>query len=201
VPGNYEVTLSKSGFTSQKRNVRVVAGRSVGLGADLVAEVPAKLTVTSTPPGAEITLNGDDTGKVTPATFSLGKGEHKVELHKSGFDDIAVTARVKEGENHTIAPVLQAEKPGSGNPFRAFRGLFGNRIPEGKGMISLESNPAGADVYQNGKKSPKGTPLKWPMDPGTYRITLRMDGYKAANREITVVKGKTTDVNVQLERR
>ncbi|HUR37490.1 MAG TPA: serine/threonine-protein kinase, partial [Terriglobales bacterium] len=52
-PGNYSVTLTKAGFASTTKNVRVMAGKSAAVGADLRAEFSGsgKLVLNSTPAG------------------------------------------------------------------------------------------------------------------------------------------------------
>lgn len=55
------------------------------------AAVRAPLTVTSAPPGARITLNGVDTGLVTPATVSLDAEATTVELTLKGYRPLTAT--------------------------------------------------------------------------------------------------------------
>jgi hypothetical protein len=173
------------------------------VGADLRAEFSGsgKLVLNSTPVGAEIVIDGKETGKVTPSQITVPAGEHKIELRKSGFQDAETTAVIKNGENHTYAPTMEAAKA-SGNPFRGLRGLFGgNRIPEGKGMVNFKTNPPGADIYHNGAKVEKQSPTKFAMDPGSYKVSIRKDGFKPRLYEFTVDKGKTTEIDVTLEKK
>lgn len=46
---------------------------------------PATLAVASTPPGAQIVVDGRPTGQNTPADVSLSAGQHTVELRLSGY--------------------------------------------------------------------------------------------------------------------
>jgi predicted Ser/Thr protein kinase len=198
-PGNYVVTLTKQGFVPVTRNVRVIAGKAAAVGADLKSETAGsgKLVLNSTPTGAEIFIDGKSTGKVTPAQLPVSSGEHKIELRKSGYQDAETTTLVKDGANHTFAPVLEVVKAGGGNPFRR---LFGGKIPEGKGMVNFKTNPSGVDIVHNGAKIDKPTPAKFPMDPGSYKVTLRKDGFKPRQYEFKVEKGKTVDIDVTLEK-
>jgi hypothetical protein len=120
-------------------------------------------------------------------------------VKKGGYQDAETTATIKSGQNHTFAPALEVAKAG-GNPFRGIRGLFGSKIPEGKGMVNFKTNPAGADIFHNGVKIEKQTPAKFPMDPGNYKVTIRKDGFKARLYEFTVIKGKNVDIDVTLEK-
>ncbi|MEO5936736.1 MAG: protein kinase [Terriglobales bacterium] len=202
-PGNYSITLTKAGFAPLTRTVRVIGGRGAAVGVDLKPEgvAPGTLVIASTPSGGEIFLDGKSTGKVTPQQMQVPSGDHKIEIKKGGYRDAETTASVKAGARHTFAPTLEVAKSGGGNPFRGIRGLFGgNKIPEGKGMVNFKTNPSGADIIHNGVKVEKQTPAKFPMDPGSYKVTIRKEGYKARLHEFTVVKGKSVDVDVTLEK-
>ena len=59
---------------------------------------PALVTVSTTPPGAQIILDGADTGHVTPHQLSMPAGQHTIELRMAGhaastqtFDALAAT--------------------------------------------------------------------------------------------------------------
>ncbi len=75
------------------------------------------------------------------------------------------------------------------------------------GQLTIETNPPGADIYINNKKltsfwkkylvEPKKNTLKTPnklrnLFPGTYTITLKLDGYHNIERKIQIYSGKIT---------
>jgi len=106
------------------------------------------------------------------------------------MDMFTVTARAYLNRN-----VLDQQGP-------EFQKMFGGeQIPEGKGMVQIKTNPEGAVVMHKGKAWPQLTPIKGPMDPGTYVVTIRMEGFKPVRREFVVEKGKTTEVVAELEHR
>jgi hypothetical protein len=39
-----------------------------------------------------------------------------------------------------------------------------------------------------------------PLDPGTYQVIFRLDGYKPVRRDVTVEQGKVAELNVELEK-
>ncbi|MBW2278455.1 MAG: PEGA domain-containing protein [Deltaproteobacteria bacterium] len=66
-----------------------------------LAEVKAMLgtvDITTEPAGAGIVLDGDTTGKTTPATLDVGPGTHEVVLNVDGFEPLAKQVKVKTGE-------------------------------------------------------------------------------------------------------
>jgi predicted Ser/Thr protein kinase len=199
-PGDYELTFSKTGFVTQKRHVSVLANKTGSMGVDLV-EAGAKITVKSTPPGAAILVDGKPSGKVTPSALMVDAGSHHIMVRQTGYAEENTSVSLKDGESYTFSPSLQEKRAGGGgNPFRGLKRIFGGgeAIPEGQGLIHIKTNPPGAAVMHNGKPFPTLTPLKGPMEPGTYQVTIRLDGYKPVRKEFTIEKGKATQLEVDL---
>ncbi|MCP4602259.1 MAG: PEGA domain-containing protein [Proteobacteria bacterium] len=63
----------------------------------------ATLEVTSEPIGAEIMIDGEETNKVTPASFELGSGDHAVTLNIEGYESIVKNASLESGEESIIS--------------------------------------------------------------------------------------------------
>lgn len=196
-PGQHNVSVSKTGFKSATRTIEVAAGRSTPLVVALEASPTATVAVSSQPAGARIFIDDKDTGKVTPANLTIDAGEHRIVVRKDGYRDAATgTPKLATGQTWAYAPLLQA---GSGDAIGGFKRLFGG-IPEGKGMANLKSSPKGATILVNGFNAPKLTPYKMPLDPGSYEVTFKLDGYKPATRKVTIEKGKGIDLDVKLEK-
>lgn len=61
------------------------------------------------------------------------------------------------------------------------------------GVLGVESSPITADIYVDDKligKTPKSTSL----EVGTYRTTLKLDGYYDWSKEVEIVEGKSTPI-------
>ena len=197
-PGQHTVVINKPGHKGATRTIEVAAGKSTPLVVALEAIPTATVTIASQPEGAKIFIDEKDSGKVTPATLSLDTGEHKITLRKDGYKDASTTTpKLTIGQTFNFTPLLQAGK-NEENPFKKLFG--GGGIPEGKGMANLKSNPKGAQILVNGFAAPKATPLKMPLDPGSYDVTFKLDGYKPLTRKVTIEKGKQLDVDVKLEK-
>ena len=69
------------------------------------APVPGSLVVSSTPPGAKLTVDGSEHG-VTPQTLELPAGEHTVLVAKEGFVDHRETVTLEEGGELKVEPTL-----------------------------------------------------------------------------------------------
>src|SRR5271156_3089688 len=91
-PGQHSVTVSKAGYSTDTRTVEVGSGSKAFVVSHLV-QLMATLSVSSTPAGANVYIDGRDTGKVTPAQVSVDKGQHLVLVRKSGYIDETTSAQ------------------------------------------------------------------------------------------------------------
>ncbi|HEV3041411.1 MAG TPA: protein kinase [Candidatus Angelobacter sp.] len=216
-PGKHNVVLTKPGYLEEERDVEVAAGKSLAVDVSLNPVSP-KVVVSSTPSGANIWIDGKDTGKTTPSEIiNLEKGAHTIVLRKQGFKEVSTSETLTDGQTLTYSPVLlanatiaqkqdaqkqdaQKQDEGQGRPGFWKRVFGGKNIPEGKGLIHVRTNPQGALIVHNGRVAPDKTDALWPVDPGTYDIELRKDGYKTVHRTVRVEKGKITDVDELLEK-
>jgi hypothetical protein len=196
--GQHTVNVSKPGYRSATRTIEVAAGKSTPLVVALEAVPTANVTVTSQPSGGKIFIDQKDTNRVTPATLSLGAGEHHIAVHKEGYREASTTTpKLAAGQTFTFAPMLPA---GNDDAVGGLKRLFGG-IPEGKGMANLKTTPKGAQVFLNGYSAPKVTPFKMPLDPGKYELTFKLDGYKPQTKKVEIEKGKSVEVDVKLDKK
>src|SRR5262249_17132850 len=124
-PGTHKLLYSKEGFVTQSRSVGVFGGRSVALPVTLVPV--AKIAVTSNPSGANIFVDGKDTGAVSPAQVVVEKGSHHVTVRKQGYKDVSTDASVAEGQTVNFTPVMLSQTlPAEGGPSpNIFNRFFG----------------------------------------------------------------------------
>ena len=201
-PGKHIISVSKSGFTSEIRSVDVVSGGKSSLVVHL-APVNALVIVTSTPAGAEITLDGKITGRVTPAQFAVEKGPHSVALKKQGFLDETTTADLGPGQNFQYAPVLKAL--GNADEIRTvgkFNKLFGRggESTAGMGGVSVHTQPKGAQVAINQRVLDRLSPVEIMLGPGNYVVDITLTGFKPVHKVISVEKGGKVAVDEILDR-
>ena len=200
--GTHTIVFSKSGYLQQTKSVDSVAGKSIDVSAQLAPSV-STIVVTSNPQGANVWVDGKDSGLTTPTQLTVEKGFHKVTVRKAGFKELSMEDTVAEGQTMSFSPVLlstnvQPEDGKSSNPLRRFFGT--DTIPEGKGLVHIRTNPEGATILVDGKAAPKKTNARWPADPGVYSIVLQMSGYKPVHRNIKVQKGKVVNIDELLEK-
>lgn len=184
-PGTYRVTISKAGYATETRNIEVMNGNRASLDVKLNA-LKASLTISGTA-GARITIDGRDTGKLSPAEFNLDPAVHNISLHKEGYFDSTTDIKLAPGQAASYSPTLrQAGRTdnikvvGSG-----FKKIFGGGSADGMSRIEIKSEPKGAQITVNGTTLSKTTPLEIQLEPGNYEITLQKDGYKTFHKSIS----------------
>lgn len=200
--GNHMLVFTKAGFLPQTRMVESQVGKSVDVNAELTPAV-STLVVTSNPQGANVWIDGKDSGSVTPAQLTVDKGPHRITVKKAGFKDASTDQTFSEGQTQSFSPVLLSVTPQSedGKNPSFFRRILGtDTVPEGKGLVHIRTVPEGANIVIDGKTAPKKTNARWPADPGVYSVVLQMDGYKSIHRNIRVQKGKTVNIDEILEK-
>jgi serine/threonine-protein kinase len=185
-PGTYKVTLSKSGYASETRNIEIVAGNRASLDIRLNA-VKASLTVAGTPSGARILIDGKDTGRTSPAEFSLDPAVHNIALHMEGYFDSATDLKLAAGQTVSYSPTLKPA--GRTDNIKivggGFKKIFGGGSSEGMSRLEIKSEPKGAQVIVNGSTLSKTTPLEIQLEPGNYDITLQKEGFNPVHKSVS----------------
>jgi Protein kinase domain/PEGA domain len=194
-PGSHQVTMIKAGYGAATRTVEIAAGKTAELSAAL-EPTPATLSVASMPPGAAILVDGKETGKVTPAQFPVDAGVHSVLLRKPSFEPAETTLNMHSGESYSFAPSL---RPNKDNPLSAIKHIFGGG-DKGSGVLDVRTNPKGAEVWIDGVLLPRKTPTRTPMQPGTYQLSIRKDGFKTMEKTVVVKKSEPLQVQETLEK-
>ena len=201
-PGKHFVSASKSGYSQEVRSMDVVSGGKTSVVFHL-SPVNALVVVNSTPAGADISLDGKPTHKVTPAQFAVEKGAHTVVLKKQGYLDETTTADLGPGQNFQYAPKLRAL--GDSDAIRTvgrFKKLFGGggESTAGMGTVSIRTKPRGAQVVINQRIMDKMSPMDVMMGPGNYVIDITLTGFKPVHKIVNVEKDDKVVIDETLER-
>jgi serine/threonine-protein kinase len=187
-PGNYKLTVSKPGYASNVRTVQVGPGGRITVAVQLTV-VKGWLTVAGSPAGANVWIDGKDTGKTTPVTFMLDPAAHNVSLHKAGYLDAGIAIQLAAGQNTSYSPTLMVA--GRTDNIRIVGGgigkvFSGGGSADGKARIEIKSEPKGAQVIINGTALQKTTPVEIQVEAGNYDIILQKDGYRAVHENAIV---------------
>jgi hypothetical protein len=110
-PGTYTVRVEKAGFESKESRVGVQANQMVQLNGKL-EEKPQQhrlvgwVEVSSSPPGAAILLNNQNTGRHTPDRLELPPGQYTLTLDLEGYQAAAGIIVIEENRVVDFAKTL-----------------------------------------------------------------------------------------------
>lgn len=199
-PGNHTVSFTLENYDKQTKTVEVTAGKKSNVSARLATNFGTVRI--SSEPAADILLNGQPTGKQTPAEFVVPPGNQSFTLRKQGFEDSGDTVSVAAGQYINITPQLTPQQGQNPNPFgKLGRFLRGQGAAEDRGLLVIRTRPLGARVALNGRTLPLTTPMRIPIRSGHYTLQITMPGYQTLSREVTVVRGKQTGLDEELVRK
>ena len=147
---------------------------------------PSKLTVTSMPAGARVTIDGKRAG-VTPFTAPVKGGDHRVGVELGGQrDERDVT--LEFGEPDTVELTLQVGGTGGSTGAVGSEGILVVRGQPQNALVTIDEVPAGT------------LPMSVPIAAGVHRIKVTSYGFSDYETTATVVRGGEMPVNVSLTR-
>jgi hypothetical protein len=141
-----------------------------------------QVNVTSTPDGAQIYVNDVYWGKTTPATITIEldpgntQQDFTIRLELTGYQSSSATVTVYENQTVTHAVTMI----------------------ETSQSLTVESNPAGAEIFLNGVTTGKVTPADVTLQSGDNALQLKRDGY--LDTLLTVNSATTSPLTVDLSR-
>jgi len=162
-PSDPEVVYSKKDKKSKRTTVKQVAA---------AAPTPStgEITITSIPAGAQVQIDGrTDPGWVTPYAVTVYSGPHSVVVSKSGF-----------------APQSQNVEVVASN-----RAVISVNLSELQAFAAINSDPAGASIYVDGRDSGKVTPAQLVVSKGSHTVTLKRLGYFEVSQPFDATPGQT----------
>lgn len=198
LPGTHLLTLKANGYHDWHQWIDWTGDGSVIVKATMtVADAPfGTVTVTSDPPGARLFVDGEDSGKTTPATLSLPPSRHAIALTLDSY----LTARdiVDVPAGGRVAVHLPLTRQDRGMLTGTVYDRFGNapfgaavQLRDGHGNLvaTTRTTAFGAFWFAN-------------LPPGIYTVTA--EASIAGTREVaysdplTVVSGQRTHTTLVL---
>jgi hypothetical protein len=154
-----------------------IAHHTKQLEAEIAAIKTGDLALSSTPPGAQIWLDGQQRPGITPTTLKgLALGEHMVELRKG-------RARFR-GKVSVVA--LETAK-------------LTATLTEVLGALAVSSHPPGAEILLDGKAVGKTPKVLTRLPLGHYALELRKAGHVLARRRVELVDSDPQQLSVTLQ--
>jgi len=167
----------------------------------------ARVTVRSAPSGARVTVDGRDAG-TTPLTLdNLARGAHVVRLAHQGY--VTTQRRVRIGTTQTaqsIEVALEATRPARPAAASSPASDHTSGVPAAArganvGSLMVDSRPAGARVFVDGKMVGTTPVLLDAVDAGDHAVRLELDGFSPWTATSKVAGGERTRVRGSLGQR
>lgn len=199
--GQHVVTIKKNGYASETRSIQVSAGGNSAISVQLTP-LASTVSLTSTPSGSAIWMDGKNTGRVTPAQFSVDKpGSHTFVFKKQGYLDQTASANLEVGQTSNLSAMLQAL--GNTDDIKIggrFKKLFGGSETAGMGKVSVKTDPKGAQISVNNRMLDKLSPVDFYLNPGTYEIDITLSGFKDIHKVVNVDKDGKVVIDESMDR-
>jgi len=153
------------------------------------------IRIDTTPQGAQIFLNGRDTGLTTPQVIPIpGAGAYQIELRRNGYKpaSVSVTVSVNQPVPY-ISETLRPVDPSAPLPSPTTGILLVTPLIDGRDVQ--------AEVYIDGKKVGGGTYQNADVPARTYQLEVREPSglYHPYQETIVVRSGETTRVKATLQ--
>jgi hypothetical protein len=173
--GKYLFRFSKEGYTPVEKIVDITASTS----ADMIVSLP-KLTglvlFDSTPPGADLTVNGAFRGKTPVLVTDLPTGSYKATFKLEGYDpremEVMVADRIPKLCDMSMKSIYAA--------------------------IKVQSDPPGANVIIDGIDKGKTPCSVEDVLQGEHTLKLIKPGFKEYIEKINLSKVEETPINIRL---
>jgi len=148
--GEHFVVVKLTGMKNFEEKVKVEAGQSVTVSAELKAV--GKLRILSEPNGATVTINGQPSGN-TPLEIDVEVGDAVIQIESPGFKSDTRTVTIEGGKTQAIQAQLETAGPSSDELLEEQRGLshFGARtLSRGRSTVAADAGyPYFAEVRIN----------------------------------------------------
>ncbi len=171
--GIYNVEASKALFHSVSQQVTVTDGQTSIITLNMQPAFGGVTINTNPEQGAEVILNGNPTGKTTPASLErLPRGEHTITVRKEWYQPQTQRVTLNDGESKELSIAMQP--------------TFGN--------VNITAE-ADASIYIANEFKAKG---KWEgrLMAGIYTVEARRDRYHNDTKQMQVELGKTHNLSL-----
>lgn len=176
VQGERRVEVRKAEYKIWQSAIEVTAGEAMDLPLIDLVRADGRISVTTKPPGANVTIGGRYRGQ-SPVEVSLAPGEsYEVLLSRAGYREEERTLNVEPDEdiqlNVNLSPVL--------------------------GVVNIQVEPEGANLYVNDKDMGKAS-QKLTLPAREHDVRIEKPGYATHETTVTPQPGITRQLMVTLQ--
>ncbi len=136
------------------------------------------LTVTSDPPQAVVSIDGDTTERTPWIYTNLFTGYHTVEINYPGYEAYSNSIYVDTGANPELDAVLV--------PLQTY------------GSLTVDTTPEGADVFIDSNSEGRSPVTVGGLSTGAHRVEAHLAGYSPQVQMATVTSGQVTRITIPM---
>lgn len=176
--GARELRLTLPGHAVLTEPVTVESTDELQVFSFRLRPLAGNVRVETTPPGATVTLDGEERGKSPLALTGLPIGQHTVSIELDGFLPVKRAIQVEDQQTAVVQEGLT----------------------RAEGQLICISVPAGARIILDGRDQGVTPRTLTGVPVGKRQVTLELEGYQPWSGRAPVIHGQTTKVEVGLIR-
>lgn len=175
VLGKHFLEIKKEKFETWKKEIEAINANVVQVDALLVPST-TKIVIASNPDKAKVLINGEEKGQTPFTSTEFEPGTYEITVYIPGYIPYKEKISIEKGQTLEREVVLTKAST----------------------FLSIITNPSGANVYINNVL--KGiTPYEEAnIQAGTYTVRLEKEGYLPYTTDITIIKDKKEEININL---
>ncbi|GJQ31204.1 MAG: hypothetical protein HBSAPP04_00430 [Ignavibacteriaceae bacterium] len=174
--GNHSLKVEKSGFKTHTEEIKIDSEKT-SINIELLPTDPIAVIITSSPPGAELSLNGAIKGKTEKGLF-LNPGSYDLKLTLQGYLPLS--------DKITVSSEDSTKK-------------LNYELTKNAGALKLDVSPTNARVKIN-RIAVERVEI-YEMVPGTYSIDIDADSYDSYSGKVKIILGEVTMEKIVLKQR
>ena len=175
--GSYSAQIVRPGYAEARVSWKIVNERPLPLISVKLKMTSGRLRVKTRPEAARVLVNGRQVG-TSPYSGTLEAGVYTLRVERDGYDPREEQVTVVSGEEASVDLAL------SSSP----------------GAVEIASEPAGAELFIEGRKVGVTPWRAESFRPGNYNVKLVRSGYDTVERVISVAPSRTEKVCFALEK-
>ena len=176
-PGKHKVRVDKEGYEPWEGEVTVIAEKDVEVPVALKLK-GGELLVQSEPPGAKVYLTGKEIGDTPIKVSGITPGVYELRVIKEGYAPHEAQVKIVGGRSETVRASLR----------------------KSVGSLLLRTEPAGANVYIDGKLAGVSPLQSGGLIPGTHRVQISKEAFETQEKEVIVKANERAEVSISLKR-
>ena len=175
--GEHELAISHPRYLPNS-SIVTIEGKQIEQTLSVALEPNwSDVTISSTPPGATILIDNEDSGMVTPAVVEALAGEREIAIMREGYKTHRQRIFAQAGQVVALPPVT---------------------LVQADAQLRVSSTPRGAGVTVNGRFVGQ-TPVQLDLKSAQpHKLQMILNGYQTFSRTRTLKRGEVADLHANL---